>query len=229
MSLPETGSLNFEEFGTVQSSFIYLTHKVTKLLEKEDHYYVKLTCHKVVKDAQLPKSFFNEVQACGNTTRQLLSTLTMSPYWNWMDIRLMETLAAMSSESTNLLKRYKDYLYPQKLVHLLPLIPTVGDDDESNYRMMSVKIQTKIDNITMEKYFFYRHFLETDILDLREGACILKRIEKEPFILDWLISNDQCSHAHKSAKRNVKKFHQISLLSVHIESYEVVDEVFNYV
>ena len=229
MSLPETGSLNFEDFGTVRKSFVYLTYRVTKLLQKEDPFNLKLACQSIVNDAQLPKSFCSKIHSCGDDTRELLSTLTLSLYWNWMDIRLMETVTAISGESLNLLKKYKDYLYPQNLVDLLPLIPAIGKDDESNYKIMSVLIQTKIENVTMEDFFSYRCFLETSILNLREGLCILKHIEKEPFMLDWLIPDDHCSHAYKSAIRNIKKFQQISLHSVHIESYEVVDKVFNYI
>ena len=229
MSLSRNEPLKFEELGSVQNSFIWLSHRVTKLLEKENFPILKLTCNKIVTDGQFPKYFCSKIQSCGDDTIELLSILTMSPYWKWIDFRLMETVAAISAEAVNLIKQYQKYLYPQNLVDHLSLIPPVREDDNSNCKVMKVKIQATIDNITIKSFCDYRHFLETEILNLKEGACILKYIQKESFMIDWLIPNELCLDAHKSAKRNCEKFHKIFLLFVHIESFEAIFQVCTYV
>ena len=164
--------LSFKEFHSVESSFVYLSHRVTELLQKEDYNNLKLTCIKVVIDAHLSKQVCSDVQSSGNTN-ELLSALTLSPYWNWMNIRLMGMVAATSVEATKLLQSYKDYLYPQNLVDLLSFIPTIGKDEESNYKIMSVEIQAKINNVTVKKFYSYCKFLE-NILNLKAGALVLK-------------------------------------------------------
>ena len=223
MPLSKAESLSFKEFSSVKLSFISLSDRITELLQKKDHNNLKLTCTKVVTDAQLSKHFCSKVQSSGNTN-ELLSALTLSPYWNWMDIRLMEMVAATSDEAMKLLQSYKDYLYPQNLVDLLPFITPIGKDEESYYKMMSVKIQAKINNVTVKKFYSYRQFLES-ILNLNEVALVLKSIEKEPFNIEWLIPSDQCSHAYKSAKESIVKFQEISLVSIHIESFEAIHPV----
>ena len=201
-------------------------HRIIELLQKENALNLKLTCKKIVTDAQLPKYFCSKIQSCGNDMSDLLSALTLSPYWNWIDIRLMENVAAISSiEARNLIKQYKEYLYPQRLVDLLSLIPAVGEVDESNFKMMSVKIGTDIDAVTIEDFLSCRHILETKLLNLKGGSCILKHVKKESFEIDWLIPNEQGLSSYESAKRNCKKFHEISLLFVHIQSYEPVYQV----
>ena len=214
---------SFTEFDSVESSFVYLSHTVRELLQKEDYDNLKFTCTKVVTDARLSQQVCSEVQSSGNTN-ELLSALMLSPYWNWMNIRLMGMVAAISVEATKLLQSYKDYLYPQNLVDLLSFIPAIGKDKESNYKMMSVKMQAKINNVTVKKFYSYRKFLES-ILNLNEVALVLKRIEKEPFNIEWLIPSDQCSHAYKSAKEGIVKFQEISLVSIHIESFEAIHPV----
>ena len=215
--------LSFKEFDSVESSFVYLSHRVRELLQKEDYNNLKLTCIKVVIDANLSKQVCSDVQSSGNTN-ELLSALTLSPYWNWMNIRLMGMVAATSVEATKLLQSYKDYLYPQNLVDLLLSIPTIGKDEESNYKTVSVKIQAKINNVTVKKFYSYCQFLE-NILNLKAGALVLKGIEKEPFNIEWLIPSNQCSHAYKSAKEGIVKFQEISLVSIHIESFEAIHPV----
>ena len=214
---------SFTEFDSVESSFIYLSHTVRELLQKEDYDNLKFTCKKVVTNAHLSQQFYSKVQSSGNTN-ELLSALMLSPYWNWMNIRLMGMVAATSVEATKLLQSYKDYLYPQNLVDLLSFIPTIGKDEESNYRVMSVKMQAKIDNVTINKFYSYHQFLER-ILSLNAGVLVLKGIEKAPFNIEWLIPSDQCSHAYKSAKEKIVKFQEISLVSIHIESFEAIHPV----
>ena len=224
MSLSRTESSSFEEISLVNSCFISLSYKVTELLQKKDLFNLKLTCNEIISDAHLPKHFSSKVESCG-TTNELMSTLRMSPYWNLIDIRLMEKITAISGEATELLRRYKDKLYPLKLVDLLSFIPTVGKDDESHYKIMSVRIQKNITNVSVKDFFFHRHFLEMQILNLKEGALVLKNIKKEPFNINWLIPIDQCSDAYKSAKENVENFNEISLSFIQIESYEAIYQV----
>ena len=57
---------------------------------------------------------------------------------------------------------------------------------------------------------------------------MVKHIKQEPFNIDWLIPIDQCSDAYKSAKENVKKFHEISVSLIHIESCEAIYQVHMY-
>ena len=94
---------------------------------------------------------------------------------------------------------------------------------------MSVKLQKMICDVTLEDFYSDRHFFEIEILNLKEGALVLKHIEKETFKIYWLIPIDQCLYAHKSAKENIKKFHEISLSFVHIEPYEAISQVHAYV
>ena len=224
MSLSRAEPTTFEETTPVYSCFILLSFKIAELLQKKNFSNLKVTCNEIIINAQLPKYFCSKVESCG-TMNELLSTLRLSPYWNLMDIRLMEKITAISGEAMELLRKYKDKLYPLKLADLLSFMPIVGKDDESHYKIMSVKIQKRINDVSVKEFFFHRHFLEIEILHLKEGALVLKHIKKEPFRITWLIPTDQCSDAYKSAKENVQKFHEISLSFIHIEPYEAIHQV----
>ena len=202
-----------------------MSFSITELLQRKNFCNLKRTCIKIITDAELPSNFCKEVESCGNTDK-LLSALTLSPYWNWIDIRLIEKVTAISGEAMELLRRYKDKLYPLKLVDLLSInIPTVRKDDESHYKIMSVQIQKKIDDVSVKDFFFHRHSLEIQILHLKEGALVLKHIKAKPFSITWFIPIDQYLDAHKSARENVDKFQEISLSLIHIESCEAIYQV----
>ena len=91
-----------------------------------------------------------------------MSTLRLSPYWNLIDLRLIEKVTAIFDEATvqELLGKYKDKLYPLKLVDLLSFIPAVRKDDESHYKIMSVKIQKNITNVSVKDFFSIVIFLK---------------------------------------------------------------------
>ena len=214
----------FQEATPVDLCFISLSFRIAELLQRKHFNNLKDTCIEIIIGAQLPKYFRSKFESCG-TTNELLSTLRFSPYWNWIDIRLMEKVSCICDEAKELLERYKDKLYPLKLVDLLSFLPTVEKDNESHYKIMSVKIQKKINDVLVKDFFFHRRFLEIEILHLKGGALVLKHIKKEPFHITWLIPIGQCLDALKSAKENVEKFHEISLTFIHIEPYEAIYQV----
>ena len=213
----------FEEFGSVKQSFTRLSDQVIKILQKEQFFNLKLNCRKAVEDAELPDYFSCKVKS-SDDTNDLLLTLVMSPYWNWIDIRLMESVAIVYDEAMFMLKQYKEHLHSQNLVDLLSHIPSIHKDVKVNYKTVTTKVKTKIEEITIKDFFMHRHIFETEILKLKEGACILIHVkrENESFEVDWVIPKDQCSYAYKSAKGNLKSFYRISLLSVVIESYDMI-------
>ena len=219
-STPKGESLNFSVLGSVKNSFTRLSDRVSKLLQKEEFFSLKLNCERAVIDAQLPEYFCNKLKSSGNFN-ELLSVLIFSPYWNWIDVRLMEAVAVISDEAIYMLKQYKEYLHPQYLVDHLSLITDIQADIKVNYKAATIKMQTKIDKITIKHFFSLRHFIETQILDLKEGNCILRNTE-DSFEINWFIPRDQCLHACKSAEKNLMHFYKFSLLSVHIESYDII-------
>ena len=214
--------INYQELGSVALSFTRLSAEIFKLLLEENFVILKLTCEKVITDVQLPEYLSNKIRLSDNTN-DLISVLSLSPYWNWTDIRLMEKMAAISGEATDMLRQYKEYLKSENLIDHLPYELTIPEDIDSNYKIMKTRVRKSI-NFTIVCFFKYRDILETEILGLKVGACILThiRIGKKAFEIDWLIPSKVCSDAFKSAKRNHKNFNQVSLYSVHIESYEVI-------
>ena len=161
---------------------IRLSDQVTKILQKEKLFNLKLNCQKAVEDAELPDYFSCKVKSSDDTD-DLLSTLVMSPYWNWIDVRLMESVAVVSDEATFMLKQYKEYLHSQNLVDLLSHIPSIHKDVKVNYKTVTAKMKTKIEEITIKDFFRHRHIFEKEILNLKEGTCLLIHIKKKKNLL----------------------------------------------
>ena len=213
-------SLDFHTLGSVVLSFGWLSNKILKLLLEENFLIVKLNCKQAIFDAQLPEYFSRKIKSCDNTN-DLISVLRFSAYWNWIDIRLMETMAVLSTKAIDMLRQYKDYLKPQNLLNHLSSIPPIPEDIKIYYKVLKIKTQKSI-NFTIEEFFTYRDILESEILGLKVGVIILKHIDNKSFEIDWLIPIEKCLHAFESAKRSTKDFNQISIYFVHIESYDVV-------
>ena len=221
MSSSKAESLNFHAFDSIKLTFTKLSIEIFKLLRKEENFLdLKLTCERAIIDAQLPEYFSKKVKSCGNTN-DLISVLNSSPYWSCIDIRLMETVTAISDKATDMLRQYKEYLMPQNLIDHLSDIPAIPEDIKVNYKILKIKIQKPI-SLVMEDFFRYRDILEVEILSLKVGACILTHIDKGTSEIDWLIPTEICLHAFESAKRNSMDFDQLFLHFVHIESCDVV-------
>ena len=217
-------SFDVTQFKSIRAAFIHLTSNISKLLQNGDFYAIRRSCIEQIhtpSGAQLSPDMVKDIKTAKNLN-VLLDTLADSPYWSWIDLRLLEAMvvASGSSAANNLLTSYQSSVFSMKLVEVLPSVPSVKVKDEYYSKIVS-KIEKNIEEITVSDLLEFRSQLETVIMDIKTGTCALAHIEEGCIEIQWLIPTNCINHAYKSACLNRDKFHLLHLQYLQIEAYKI--------
>ena len=160
----------------------------------------------------------------------LLEALFESKYWNFADLRLVGVLVMSSGirEAKTLVDKYKEVFFSTKLVDVLNVCThTVLPPNQHKEYVCRVgsKISKEPDEITVADLAHYCTALETVIMDINEGSCVLEHVEKGCIELHWLIPIHCRYHAYKSALNNRHKFHSLHLQYLKIETYPPIQKM----
>ena len=172
--------INFNQFKSVSTAFVILTSSLTRLLRKADFHLIRRSCIEqinTVNGAQLLPEDVTSIKASKNID-ELLDVLAMSAYWSWIDVRLLQAMAAASDNmnAMNLIERYKNSIFKKKLKDVLPDAP--GKEVKEAYYTKIVSLINKDPNdIIVEDLLKFQAQLETVIMDIKNGVCILEHLE----------------------------------------------------
>ena len=216
---------DFSKFTNVSSAFVSLTTSVTKCLANEDIGIIRRACIVQIQSpngAQLPPDVVEKIQNAHNLDT-LLDILTATKYWSWIDLRLLEALVVASGSSTaqDIVKKYKEAVYSKKLKEVLPDAPSEEIKDAYFTKIVS-KVGKSSDEITVADLIKFRSRLETVIMDINNGSCVLEHIADGCIEIHWVIPTHYIHHAYKVACINRHKFHEFHLLHLQIGNYPVL-------
>ena len=217
----------------IPKAFQRLIAEVYILLKREDFYILRraiLQQRNAPRGIQFPDPLHQSIKTAQDLNA-LLDLLTGSSYWNWVDLRLLETLIApsRSKEAVVLINKYKEAIFPKKLSEvideLLPL-PQQKEHKDAYTTKVGSKIQKEPNEVTVGDLSKYCTILEAVIMDINEGSCVLEHLDKGCLEIHCLIPTHCRFHAYKSALSNRHKFHDIHLQYLHIEHYPPIYNTF---
>ena len=220
-------SFDMAKFSSIREAFISLTANVSKLLQTEDFYAIRRSCIEQINTpsgAQLSDELVQKIKTASNLN-VLLDILVDSPYWSWIDLRLLEAMVAASGSAVakDLLTKYRNAVFSKKLLEVLPSVPNKEVKD-SYYAKIVSKIKKDVDEITVFDLMEFQSELETVIMDIKVGTCALAHIKKGCIEIDWFIPVHYIDHAYNSAYLKRHKFHSIDLQYLQIGSYRKICE-----
>ena len=221
----EMSQPDFSKFKSISSAFVSLTSTVTRYLENQNFFTIRRACITQIKSpngAQLPPDVVQKVQSAENLDA-LLDILAATEYWSWIDLRLLEALVVASNSSTaqNIVDEYKATVYSKKLIDILPNAPSKKIRDAYFTKIVS-KVGKNSDEMTVADLIEFRSELESVIMDINNGTCVLEHISDGCIEIHWFIPTHYIHHAYKAAflKRHI--FHQFNLLYLQIGNYPVL-------
>ena len=185
---------------TSQIENIFETHKFLKLR--------RACVQRINSLGNLPLDFIPKIQQTA-TLDELLDVLAQSPYWNWFDTRLLETLvdATGSEEAEQLLEEFKATFYVKRVTEIIPYISIKPFKE-------SISIVEKFDknpkDLTISELLEHKFKLE-HMLDIDEGKLVLGCIKTGCVELTWQIPQELVYQAYTSMKR---KHDELSSLAV---------------
>ena len=118
----------FDSYNDVGKAFIALQTNMRRLLKRSDYGDLRRACITQMRNpggAKLSQKFTEQIAKTQNID-DLFDLLVFSPYWSWIDIRILEVMVVASDnpQAVQLLNNYKDVVFSKKLIDLLPNAPS---------------------------------------------------------------------------------------------------------
>ena len=155
----------------------------------------------------------------------MLDVLTCSPYWSWIDVRLMQAMviATQSKEALEILQCYKRAIFSKKLIDLLPNIPS-KEIKQIYFSKIVTKLNRDPTNMTVADLLKFQSEMETVIMDISNGTCVLEHIEKGCVEVHWYIPTSCVDGAYQSARVRCYQFNDLHLQYLKIGHYPMIHD-----
>ena len=217
----------FEEFDDVSDAFITLQTNITFMLMKTHFPSLRRACiaqQKTPKGVKLPDQLETDIK-CAQNIDTLLDALVDSPYWSWIDVRLLQTIVRASNipQALQILKNYKSAVFSKKLIDLLPNAPS-KKIKQKFYVKIVTKLEKDASKMTVSDLLEFQFELETVIMDIGQGLCVLGNIKPGCVQVHWYIPTHCMDSAYQSASTRCHMFNDIHLLWLQIAHYPVIHD-----
>ena len=179
---------------------------------------------KTPKGVKLPDQLEAEIK-CAQNIDMLMDALVDSPYWSWIDVRLLQAIVRASNipQALQILKNYKSAVFSRKLIDLLPNAPS-KKIQQKFYEKIAAKLEKDANNMTVADLLEFQIELETVIMDIGKGLCVLGNIKPGCVEVHWYIPTHCVDSAYKSASTRCHMFNEIHLLWLQIAHYPVIHD-----
>jgi len=217
----------FEEFDDVSDAFITLQTNITFMLMKTHFPSLRRACiaqQKTPKGVKLPDQLEAEIK-CAQNIDTLLDALVDSPYWSWIDVRLLQAIVRASNipQALQILKNYKSAVFSKKLIDMLPNAPS-KKIKQKFYVKIVTKLEKDASNMTVSDLLEFQFELETVIMNIGQGLCVLGNIKPGCVEVHWYIPTHCVDSAYQSASTRCHMFNEIHLLWLQIAHYPVIHD-----
>jgi len=163
----------------------------------------------LVETNKLPPEFIDKVNATKNMD-ELLALLIECPYCNWINVCMLEKMAALScqKEVKHLIAKYKKNIFSKKLTDVLEDFPDYEGTDEF-YTKIRDKWNKDLEDITIEDVA--KHWIKLQkIFDVKDLELLLENVLKSSVE----IPVELASHARLSAFKKRYDLEDVSYLSI---------------
>ncbi|XP_065893199.1 uncharacterized protein [Dysidea avara] len=225
-----TSKQEFEKLamGGINIAFTKLQTQMTVVFRKADYHCVRRACFtNLLNGAKLPDDLVSKMQDAKDIDA-MLDILALSPYWSWIDLRLLKVMVVASNSplATQLLENYKEAIFPIKLDKVLNDIPikTIQEQHSQHYSRVVSKIGQNIDAMTVGDLVQYMSQLEV-FMDI-QGACAFDHLKNGCLEMYWYIPNTSVDRAFYSAVINRHKFHEVQLFYIQIGTHPAITDPF---
>ena len=217
----------FEKYNHVGRAFILLQTKVRALLKDANFGDLRRACIAQMHNpdgAKLTQEFVKQILTTKDVN-DLFDLLVCSPYWSWIDIRILDMMVAASqvSQAVETLDNYKAAIFSKKLIDVLPNV--FGKEvKKEQYTKVVTKIQKDPKEMTVADLMRFQSQLETVIMNIKKGISILEYLEKGCIEIHWYIPTSCVDGAYKNARAKRYQFNDLYLQYLKIGHYPVIHD-----
>ena len=218
--------VEFSSYKDVGKAFIALQTKMMALFEKASCGDLRRACIAQMHNpggAKLSPKLVEEIKAAQRID-DLFDLLVCSPYWSWIDIRMLEAMVIASDnpQAGELLDNYKAVVFSKKMIELLHNM--FSKEVEEDYTKMVTKIKKDPKEMTVGDLLNLQSKLEVEIMDIKKGVSILEHWEKGCIEIHWYIPANCVDKAYQTARVRCYQFKDLHLLYLKIGHYPVIHD-----
>ena len=216
-SLPMPVAVKFSEDKDIDYAFNILSAAVTDIIQHTNFDRLQRAC---IEKARTPKMLHKSNEIIPNiqgtdSFERLCSMLANTSYWNFLDIRMMEAMAAASMipAAQETIENFKKAFFSMTLKEAAPYFPVIKV--KPNHIELHEDLDRDPSEMTIGELHKHRFYLETEILKTGPDTCTICRIVIGSVAIIWQIHVDHSYQAYSKLKR----FHsQSSLQGIHFMS-----------
>ena len=188
--------LDCESSETIDSAFSTFVDKLCDALKKEsDFRKVRRKCLEnvnVIGGMSLSKDTLNEIRGTKDFDELFEVLCSCTPYWNWMNVRMLEKIAGDCSTAKKLIGQYKNEVFSKKVMDIVSEIPIL-DIPTDKYTEVKEKWNKDFNDLTVKD--IVSRWSEIEKKFNVEESMILKSITDGCVELCWVLPNDLVEHA----------------------------------
>ena len=192
-TLPANPAQESIESDSIDATFSSFVDDMFDVLKEKNFREVKrksLQNINVVGGITLSKDTENKISNSENL-HDLFDVLTCDsqckPYWNWMNIRMLEKMAGNSSAAKQKIKQYKENIYSRKVKDVMSDISNL-EIPRHGYTEVKEKLKNKFDGLIIKD--IVQRWEEIEEKLNAEGAMLLKSVNKGCVEFCWLLPDD---------------------------------------
>ena len=151
----------------------------------------------------------------------LFDVLCDTPYWNWMNIKMLTKMARAShmKAATKLIQQYKDEVFSRKLVEVLQQIPSFNISS-NYYTKAKEKWNKNLNDITVND--LVNHWSEVEkIFNVEEPTVLLDSIISGSVEIHWLIPTELFDHIIQSISNQISRMAECNILYFNIAGHVI--------
>ena len=197
------------ETESIDATFSNFVDDMFDILNQGNFSRVKTKCLQNINigcGISLSKDVEDKIKKSENLS-QLFEVLTCDcrPYWNWMNIQMLEKMAGNSEAAKQSIEKYKKNIYSRKVKDVMSEISNL-EIPTNGYTEVEEKLKKDFDDLTIEDVVKQWNKLEKNF-NVPEKSMLLKSINEGSVDICWLLPNDLVEQVSCSVTSNQQGRH----------------------
>ena len=200
--LPTPVAMTFSQHENIDDAFTKLSAAVTDIIQHSNFNRLQRAC---IEKARSPKMLNKSDQVIpvikgAQSFQALCSMLADTTYWNFLDIRMMETMAtaSMIPAAQETVENFKKAFFSMTLKEAAPYFPVVPV--KSGHTTMHEDLDKDPSQMTIGELHKHRFYLETEVIQTGPDTCTICSIKIGSVTIVWQIHLDNVNQAYISIK-----------------------------
>ena len=204
----------FTQDEDIDHAFTKLSASITTVIENDVNMNFAVLKRACIERAKSPKMLHKSSEIvsiinAAKTFQDLCTMLANTTYWNFLDTRMMETLAtaSMIPAVQKTMENFRRTFFSMKLTEVAPYFPVIPLGSKVNYTYFEEKLDKDPSEFTIGDLHKHRFYLETAVLNIDSNKLTIRKIFVGSIYIIWQIHYDDVYQVTVSFKNTIQRLY----------------------